>query len=287
MIAKLLTDPAINFWVTNRIPRRLATRLMGWLSRVEHPTLCSLSLALWQRFSGDLHLHEAKHSTFNSIHDCFVRELRDGARPIARDPQTLVSPCDGIVGACGRIDGHELIQAKGHRYTLDDLLIDPRLVLRHWHGSYVTLRLTSTMYHRFHAPDAGAIEEVIYVAGDVWNVNPPALERVSGLFCANERAILPLRLGSGGSVTLVPVAAVLVASIHLNFLDVLLNLRYRGPNRLFCSTAFERGEELGYFHHGSTIIVLTSADVVLCDHVREGTIVRMGERLLRRMTSTG
>src|SRR5262245_3771750 len=108
--------------MTNRIPRRLVTRLMGWFSRVEHPMLCRLSLAVWQKFGGNLDLHEAKKSTFNSIHDCFIRELKDGARPVAHTPLVLVSPCDGIVGACGRIDGFELIQAKDHRYTLDDLL---------------------------------------------------------------------------------------------------------------------------------------------------------------------
>src|SRR6516164_1563369 len=110
---------AFNFVITNRIPRRLATLFMGWFSRIEQPGLCRLSLAVWQRFGGSLNLHESKQSRFVSVHDCFVRQLKDGARPIDVRPGVLVSPCDAIVGACGRIDGSELIQAKGHTYSLD------------------------------------------------------------------------------------------------------------------------------------------------------------------------
>ncbi len=91
----------------------------------------------------------------------------------------LVSPCDAIVGAHGAIAGTALFQAKGFPYTLQDLLPDPALVEAHRNGRYVTLRLKSSMYHRFHAPHDGRIEKVIYVAGDTWNVNPIALRRGS------------------------------------------------------------------------------------------------------------
>src|SRR5262245_13368401 len=196
----------VNFWITNWIPRRQATRLMGRLSRIEHPLFCRLALAVWQWFGGDLQLHEARKRRFTSVHECFTRALKKGARPIDPKPDALASPCDGIVMARGRIDDHLLIQAKGLHYTLDDLLIHPDLVARHRQGAYVTLRLTSTMYHRFHAPDAGEIDEVIYVAGDTWNVNGPALARIPALYCRNERAILPMWLASGEPLTLVPVA---------------------------------------------------------------------------------
>jgi phosphatidylserine decarboxylase len=193
-----------------------------------------------------------------------------------------VSPCDAIVVACGRVTGTLLIQAKGQHYTIDKLLVHEDVAARHRGGIYVTLRLTSTMYHRFHAPDAGRLDEVIYVAGELWNVNPPALARISSLYCANERAILPLRLASGERLTLVPVAAILVGSIRLHCLDVLLSVKYRGPNRIPCRASFHRGQELGYFHHGSTIVVLASGGLHLCDRVREGSVIRMGEPLLQR-----
>jgi phosphatidylserine decarboxylase len=85
------------------------------------------------------HLSEARTQRFTSLHACFTRELKHGTRPVDRDPDILTSPCDAIVGACGRIDGNELIQAKGFPYTLQELLIDPQLVQLYRDGQYVTL----------------------------------------------------------------------------------------------------------------------------------------------------
>ena len=138
------------------------------------------------------------------------------------------------------------------------------------------------MYHRFHAPYDCRVEQVTYISGDTWNVNPIALKRIEKLFCKNERAVLRVRLNAGGHVvTLVPVAAILVASIRLNFLDVLRNLRHRGPNVIPCNAPFEKGQEMGWFEHGSTIIVLAPHGFSLCDNVREGSIIRMGQPLMR------
>jgi len=99
-IAKLVQQEDINFLLTNRIPRRLLTTWMGWFSRIEIPVVRDLSLAIWRLFS-DLDLSEAKKATFASMHDCFIRELKEGARPIDPDPAVMISPCDAIVGACG------------------------------------------------------------------------------------------------------------------------------------------------------------------------------------------
>ncbi len=186
-LMRLIEQEDINFLLTNRIPRRFATQFIGWFSRIEQPLVRDLSIGVWRLFS-DLDLREAKKTQFRSMHDCFTRELKDGARPIDARPDILVSPCDAIVGACGEIAGTRLYQAKGFPYTLEDLLGDRGLVEAHRNGRYVTLRLTSSMYHRFHAPHDCRIEEVIYISGDTWNVNPIALKRVERLFCKNERA---------------------------------------------------------------------------------------------------
>jgi phosphatidylserine decarboxylase len=137
------------------------------------------------------------------------------------------------------------------------------------------------MYHRFHAPATCSVEQVNYISGDTWNVNPIALKRVEKLFCKNERAVIKTRLDATGQLlTLVPVAAVLVASIRLHFLDVLLHLKYRGPNRITCSAAFKRGEEMGWFQHGSTIIVFAPAGFELRAGLAEGSRVQMGQALM-------
>src|SRR5262245_38490685 len=104
LLANVSQQEDLNFLLTNRIPRRLVTQLMGWFSKIEQPLVRDLSIGVWRLFS-DLDLSEAKRSHFTSMHDCFIRELREGARPIDPDPDVLVSPCDAIVGACGPIAG--------------------------------------------------------------------------------------------------------------------------------------------------------------------------------------
>jgi phosphatidylserine decarboxylase len=254
---------------------------MGWFSRIRHPWVRDLSIALWRRIA-DLNLDEAKKTRFDSLHDCFIRELKDGARPTDPDPRVLVSPCDAIVGACGPVDGVWLVQAKGFRYTLLDLLGDPELVRRYLDGCYATLRITSSMYHRFHAPHDCVVEQVTYISGDTWNVNPIALKRVEKLFCRNERAVICTRLAANGqAVTLVPVAAVLVAGIRLHFLDVLLHLKYRGPNVIPCNAEFRKGDEMGWFQHGSTIIVFAPRGFAMNPAIREGHVIRAGQALMQ------
>jgi len=280
-VLRIFQQEDLNFLLTNRIPRQLLTRFMGWFSKIEQPLVRDLSIAAWRLFA-DLHLEEAKKERFASLHDCFIRELKDGARPVCDDPGVLTSPCDAIVGASGRLDRIQLLQAKGFPYTLYDLLGDAALVNAYRDGTYATLRITSSMYHRFHAPHDSSVEQVTYFSGDTWNVNPIALKRVEKLFCKNERAMIRTRLAAGGhEVLLVPVAAVLVASIRLHFMDALLHLRYRGPNVIPCDARFAKGEEMGWFQHGSTILVFAPAGFRLHESVREGAVIRVGEPLMR------
>jgi phosphatidylserine decarboxylase len=277
----MLSRDDLNFLITNRIPRRLANRFMSWFSQIENRWLARTSIGVWRLFT-DLDLNEARTQHFNSLHACFTRELKAGARPIDPDPHLLTSPCDGIVGASGRVDGELLVQAKGFPYTLRELLIDPQLANHYIDGRYVTLRLTPTMYHRFHAPYDCAIERITYILGDTWNVNPPTLGRIPKLFCRNERVIIPALLrDSGLMITLVPVAAILVASIRLHFLPMLLSTQYRGEADIACDSSFDKGDEMGWFQHGSTIIVFAPNGFELCDRVRNGSRIRMGQPLMR------
>jgi phosphatidylserine decarboxylase len=280
-LLRLFEQEDINFLLTNRIPRRFATQFVGWFSRIEQPLVRDLSIGLWRLFS-DLDLREAKKTQFRSMHDCFTRELKEGARPIDGRTDILVSPCDAIVGACGAIAGTELYQAKGFPYALEDLLGNRELVEAHRNGRYVTLRLTSSMYHRFHAPHDCRVEEVIYISGDTWNVNPIALKRVERLFCKNERAVVRTKLSANDQpVTLVAVAAILVAGIRLHCLDGPLNLQHRGASVMTCAADVRKGDELGWFEHGSTIIVFAPDGFALCDNIREGATIRVGQPLMR------
>ena len=125
-------------------------------------------------------------------------------------------------------------------------------------------------------------QEVLVISGDTWNVNPIALKRIEALFCKNERAVLPLELAIPGSyITLVPVAAILVASIRLHFIPSPLTLRYDGAAEIFCDTGFTKGEELGYFESGSTIVVFASEEFEFSNNVVEGSTIRAGEAIFR------
>jgi phosphatidylserine decarboxylase len=279
-IMKISQREDLNFLLTNRIPRRTLTRFIGWFSRIEQPLVRDLSMRVW-RFFADLDLSDAKETHFRSLHDCFTRELKSGARPIEMAPDVLVSPCDAIVGASGMVDDGQVLQIKGFVYSLEELLGDAAHAATFQRGRYITLRLTSSMYHRFHAPHDCHVESVSHFAGDTWNVNPIALKRVERLFCKNERAVIRTRLsGTGHPVTLVAVAAILVAGIRLRFLDV--PLRSGRARRTFpCDVALRKGEEMGWFEHGSTIILFAPEGFILSGGVVEGATVRVGQSLLR------
>jgi phosphatidylserine decarboxylase len=280
-IASVVRHEDVNFLLTNRIPRRMTTNFFGWFSQIENPLVRDLSISVWRLFT-ELDLSDARETRFRSLHDCFIRRLRDGARPIDPDPDVLVSPCDAIVGASGRVEDGQVLQIKGFPYQLCDLLGDDSHAERYRNGCYVTLRLTSAMYHRFHAPHDCTVEAVSYISGDTWNVNPIALKRVERLFCKNERAVLQTHLATGEALTLVPVAAILVASIRLHFIDRLLNAQTRGPVVFPCDASVAKGDELGWFEHGSTIIVLTPDHFEFCANIADGARIRAGQPLMRK-----
>src|SRR3974390_678589 len=168
LISSLTQQEDLNFLLTNRVPRAALTRFMGWFSKIENPLVRDFSIGCWKLFS-DLDLSEARQTRFKSLHDCFVRELKPGLRPVDPDPHIVVSPSDGIVGAHGTIRDGELFQIKGAPYSLNDLLGDPALVEAHRNGRFLTLRLTSSMYHRFHSPHDCLIGQVTFIRGDTWN----------------------------------------------------------------------------------------------------------------------
>jgi phosphatidylserine decarboxylase len=270
----------LNFLFTNRIPRITLTHAMGWFSQIKSPLLTRMSIAVWRWFT-PLDFSEAKDQQFDSLHACFTRELKPGARPYSAAPNLISSPSDGIVGAMGKVQDGQVLQAKGFPYHLTDLLGSTELAEQYRDGHYLTLRLTSSMYHRFHSPARVRLERVNYISGDTWNVNPIALQRIERLFCKNERAVLDLALldHGGQRMLLVPVAAVLVASIRLHALDTRLHLRYRGPNEIHCQHEAVAGEELGWFEHGSTIIVLLPSGVRWAEDIETGQQIKAGKPL--------
>ncbi|MCF2949471.1 archaetidylserine decarboxylase [Paraglaciecola aquimarina] len=280
-IQQLTKREQINFLLTNRIPRRWLTFFVGWISQIQSPLLTKVLIWIWQLFADDLRLQDAKKRKFSSLGECFTRELKDGLRPVVQHPDTVTSPCDAIVGACGKIQGTQVFQAKGFPYDISELIPDFHLSHKYRDGVFITLRLKSSMYHRFHAPVDCSVSKVNYISGDTWNVNPVALKRVEKLFCKNERAVIELNNDHPtSSITLVPVAAILVASMKFNFLADTLDLKYQGPNEIECDAQFKKGDEMGYFQHGSTIILFATNNYSFFEGIETGSPIKMGQPLL-------
>lgn len=286
LIQRITTQEDLNFLLTNRIPRITLTRFIGWWSQIKNPIIRDLSIGIWKLFS-DLDLTEAAKTKFESMHDCFTRELKPGSRTIDKRENILSSPCDAIVGECGRIDHAQVFQAKGFPYSLSSLMgFTPRtgeLVESIKNGTYVTLRLTSSMYHRFHAPANATLTHVTHISGDTWNVNPIALKRVEQLFCKNERAVLNFKLADGTPLIMVPVAAILVASLRLHAVNLLFHVDYDGPNEIPCAVETYKGQELGWFQHGSTILVFVPPGFKLADGIMTGQRIKMGQALIEKI----
>ncbi len=269
----------LNFLLTNRIPRLALTHFMGWFSQIQNPWICRLSIYIWRLFT-DIDLSEARERHFNSLHAFFIRELKDGARVVDPRDHILTSPCDGILGSCGTVQAGQVYQAKGFPYPLDELFGNA-MAASPWHdGVYATIRITSAMYHRFHAPFDGRLHRIDYLHGDTWNVNPIALKRVEKLFCKNERAVLHLTTADQHPIALVPVAAILVASIRLHAIDTVLHTRYQGPHRFDTVHDVKKGQEMGWFQHGSTILVFAPKGFELFPGLDTGSPLKMGQALM-------
>lgn len=168
---------------------------------------------------------------------------------------------------------------KGFAYGIEELLVNPELALKFQGCRYVTIRITASMYHRMHSPLDGVINQVDYIHGDTWNVNPVALKRVEKLFCKNERAVLSGHTVQGEPFAIVPVAAILVAGIRLHCTGQVFNQNYTGPQRVNTHAPIRKGEELGWFEHGSTIVLFVPPSWKLVPGMEEGGQLRMGQAL--------
>ena len=265
------------------LPTRLLSRVTWHVARSPRPWLKNrLNRFLVQRYGLDLseaeHADPCAYPTFNAL---FTRALRPGARPLPEDPQALVSPCDGTVSAVGHLRGEQLIQAKGIEYPLSTLLggLDAT-PLRD--GAFVTIYLSPRDYHRFHAPLAGRLCAERHVPGRLLTVAPCAVRAIRGLFLRNERHVT-LWETAVGPVAVIPVGAVNVGSIETVWGGAVADAS--GLSRDYAPGAgvfLDRGEELGRFNLGSTVIlVLPRGAVRWADGLVSGQSVRMGEVLGR------
>ena len=250
------------------LPKNAASRIFGIFVRLRIPFVSKLArnaFAAYYKLNMDESEFPLEH--YRNIGELFIRRLKPGMRPVA--DSEIVSPVDGVLSQTGTFDEkQELIQAKGKTYTLKDLLRDDEMAKRFEGGMFATIYLAPFNYHRIHSPVKGDLVLSSYCPGTLWPVNAGSVERVEGLFSINERLTSELRLADGSEVLVVKVGATNVGRIGVVYNDSILTNAGKLPrdkkrldwipNQQF---SFDRGDELGRFEMGSTVILVVDKKI--------------------------
>ncbi|WP_040975340.1 archaetidylserine decarboxylase [Necropsobacter massiliensis] len=281
-----------NYWQRVKIafqyvmPQLYLTRLAGWFAKQEWGALTHFVIKLFaKKYHVDMaEAAKTKFTDYASFNEFFIRPLADDARKIDQNPTALCLPADGRISQLGHIDDNLLLQAKGHYFRLEDLLAgDQELVETFKNGAFVTTYLSPRDYHRVHIPCDATLRKMIYVPGDLFSVNPFLAQHVPNLFARNERVICLFDTAFGSMVQIL-VGATITASISTAWAGVINPPRadevktwtYSGDNAL----SLRKGQEMGAFQLGSTVINLFQRDqVVLADNLDVDVPVRVGEVL--------
>lgn len=266
------------------LPRRTVSRTLGFLARRRVPRwlLRPVLRAYCKGFGVELGEAARPLEAYRTFDDFFTRELRDGLRPVDPDPAALTSPVDARVYMAGAVDAGTILQAKGVPYTVAALLGSADDARPFDGGTFVTAYLSPKDYHRIHWPLSGRVERIRHLPGDLWPVNDRALAGVPGLFARNERVAILGRTATGAAFAMVPVGALNVGSIGLEFHATRTNrpLR-RSPRTVEFAPPLEveRGARAAWFSFGSAVVLLLSPAAGRLDAVEPGTTLRVGRRI--------
>lgn len=251
------------------LPKNAASRAFGAFTRLNIPPFTRWARSAFARYY-KLNMAESEYplSHYKNIGELFIRRLKPGARII--DNAEIVSPVDGVLSQTGTFDDGKqtLIQTKGKFYELKDLLRDDEMAARFEEGAFATIYLAPFNYHRIHSPVKGDLVDASYCPGTLWPVNAGSVERVEGLFCINERLTSRIRLEDGSEILVVKVGATNVGRIGVVYSDDLLvnaGKLDRSKKRLDWQPTgnfhFEKGDELGRFEMGSTVILIVDKKI--------------------------
>jgi phosphatidylserine decarboxylase len=230
----------------------------------------------------DLGEAELELAAYPSLGDLFARRLRAGVRPLDPAPEALIAPCDGVVAASGLASDGVLVQAKGHTYTVGELVVDEERAARLVGGAYATIYLSPRDYHRVHAPLDARLLGYDYVPGSLWPVNPRVAARRPRLFARNERVVIWLESPRAGLCAVVMIGASGVGNIALTHAEESARWRAKGERRRveLANVRVQRGDELGAFRLGSTVVLAFEPGALDGEPgVTTGQGVRFGERI--------
>jgi phosphatidylserine decarboxylase len=270
------------------LPKHLMSRFIYAIARSESSFVKGTFLRI---FLGSYNINMAEavqpdpfaYRTFNEF---FTRALKPGARPIAHEPELIVSPVDGTVSQCGELLNESILQAKGQHYTLQELLAgDEESISAYRNGSFACIYLAPYNYHRIHMPYAGTALKNIYVPGDLFSVNASTARAVPRVFARNERLICEFTTAVGR------VAVILVGALHVGSIETVhcgeVNpppRRHKRPEIIAkgVGRGFDKGEELGRFNMGSTVVLLFEAGRIRWDQsLQPNATVQLGRAIAR------
>jgi phosphatidylserine decarboxylase len=266
------------------LPHHLLSRVVGYFAESESSFIKKPLMNFFlNRFGIDLSEAERENvSDYKNFNDFFTRSLKADIRPIEGNSNEFVSPVDGAVSQFGTIEDNALIQAKRRSYRLTDLLGgDTAQAKLFAEGEFATLYLSPKDYHRIHMPIAGKLVKTTFVPGKLFSVNQLTAEHVPNLFARNERLVCEFETDKG-TVIMVLVGAMIVASIETVWSGIVAPFQRKISQHQFESRKldFERGEEMGRFRLGSTVILLTQKGALQWnDQIKNGANVKLGQIL--------
>ena len=266
-------------------PQHLISRAAGRIANSRNPNIRDRFIRWFiERYGVDMsEAAEPDPLKYDSFNDFFTRALKPGARPFDSTPEALTCPADGAISQIGQIEQGRIFQAKGQEFTLSQLLGEPESDLHAFdQGHFATIYLSPRDYHRVHMPVTGTLEKMTFIPGQLFSVNPVTAERVPALFARNERVVAWFKTDVG-PVAMVLVGAMIVASIATVWDGVVApggqqvqRSEYHGNEAI----TLEKGDEMGRFLLGSTVILITPKHTTRWQpQYRAGSQVRMGETL--------
>ena len=269
------------------LPHHLISRVVHYFVECEIPWFKN-ALIKWiiEHYDVDMSEAENEHAeSYKHFNDFFTRHLKEGARPLPEEANHIVSPADGTVSQMGDIEYGRLFQAKGHDYSLIELLGgDADLATEFMGGKFATIYLSPRDYHRIHTPAAGTLRQMIHVPGRLFSVNKGTVENIPNLFARNER-VVSIFDTQHGPMAVIMVGAINVASIETVWSGLVTPIRRQVRTSDYDSSSqtdikLERGEEMGHFKLGSTAIVLFGKDQIdWLEQWQAESTIKMGQAL--------
>ncbi|MEE8364976.1 MAG: archaetidylserine decarboxylase [Gammaproteobacteria bacterium] len=263
------------------LPHHLISRLVYLITRLRGPFVQPMIRWFIRRFNVDMsdatYENIKAYKTFNEF---FTRDLKSGARPVVAGKNMLASPVDGTVSEAGTIEQGHIFQAKGHHYTTVELLGgDQTMAAFFKHGRFATIYLAPNNYHRLHMPLDAQLKKMIHVPGRLFSVAPWTVRTIPRIFTRNERVVCLFATGAG------PLAMVLVGAINVAAIETVWSGLVTPPKGKKISDhdyshtkkLYSKGEEMGRFNMGSTVILLTAGNVEWLKKIRANQSVKMGE----------